>query len=290
MADGTHISWTEATWNPITGCSVLSPGCVPCYAMQLAGTRLRNHPSRAGLTTMAKTGPVWNGEVRFNEQWLDQPIRWTRPRRIFVVAHGDIGHENVPDSWIAKIFSVMVEAPQHEYQVLTKRIDRIAALLDGPKYHSEWHPKLWHRSVLPNALIGTSVESQPYADLRRPHLERLAERGWRTWVSYEPALGPVDWSGWQFIRWLVSGGQSSQGSQVAKPSHPDWHRAARDFCAVRGIPYHFKQWGEWAPAHNELLGEMQFVHAFDDGTRVGKFGKKQAGAVLDGVEHRAFPA
>ena len=84
MADNTLIEWADATWQPITGCSVVSPGCTNCYAMRLAGTRLRHHPSRAGLTDLTKAGPVWNGRLTFNEEWLDQPLRWSKPRRIFV--------------------------------------------------------------------------------------------------------------------------------------------------------------------------------------------------------------
>lgn len=125
MADNTHIEWTEATWNPITGCSVTSPGCTNCYAMQLAGTRLADHPSRAGLTREVNGNHVWTGEVRFNEQWLDQPLRWKRPRMIFVCAHGDLFHESVPDAWIDRVFAVMALAPQHTFQVLTKRSARM---------------------------------------------------------------------------------------------------------------------------------------------------------------------
>ena len=125
MADGSKIEWTEATWNPITGCSLASPGCTNCYAMKLAGTRMQNHESRKGLTIDTKAGPVWNGEVRFNEQWLDQPLRWKRPRMIFVCAHGDLFHESVPDEWIDRVFAVMALAPQHTFQVLTKRSARM---------------------------------------------------------------------------------------------------------------------------------------------------------------------
>ena len=96
----TTIEWAQQVWNPITGCTVHSPGCTNCYAMQLAGTRLQHIPSRAGLTKPSKAGPVWTGEVRFNEEWLTQPLRWKRPRMIFVCAHGDLFHESVPDAWI----------------------------------------------------------------------------------------------------------------------------------------------------------------------------------------------
>lgn len=127
MADHSTIEWTDATWNPITGCAVVSPGCTNCYAMKLAGTRLKHHPSRAGLTRDTKAGPVWNGEVRLNEDWLLQPLQWKRPRHIFVCAHGDLFAEQVPDAWIMRVLFVMGQAPQHIFQVLTKRPERMRA-------------------------------------------------------------------------------------------------------------------------------------------------------------------
>lgn len=129
MADHTAIEWTDATWNPITGCAVVSPGCTNCYAMRLAGTRLAHHPSRAALTRETKAGPVWTGEVRLNRDWLDQPLKWRRPRRIFVCAHGDLFAEGVPDEWLDKVFAVMALAPQHTFQVLTKRPARMRAYM-----------------------------------------------------------------------------------------------------------------------------------------------------------------
>src|ERR1700722_12156807 len=125
MSDNSNIEWTDATWNPVTGCSIVSPGCTNCYAMKLAGTRLRNIPSRSGLTVMTKAGPVWNGEVRLNDEWLDQPFKWKRPRRIFVCAHGDLFAENVPFEWIDRVFAVMALNSRHTFQVLTKRPGRM---------------------------------------------------------------------------------------------------------------------------------------------------------------------
>ena len=122
----TKIEWTDETWNPITGCTVKSAGCRDCYAMTLAGTRLKNHPSRAGLTRQNAAGKhIWTGEVRFNQAWLDQPLKWKKPRMIFVCAHGDLFHEDVPDEWIDQIFAVMALCPDHIFQVLTKRPDRM---------------------------------------------------------------------------------------------------------------------------------------------------------------------
>lgn len=212
VADGTKIEWTEATWNPITGCSIVSPGCTNCYAMKLAGTRLRHHPSRAGLTKDSKAGPVWTGDVRLNEQWLLQPLRWSRPRAIFVCAHGDLFHESVPDEWIDRVFAVMALSPQHTFQVLTKRSarmrDYLCEMTHGPASRMESflsrrlpddrmvfdalvaaHGTLveW---PLPNVWLGVSAERQQEADERIPDL--LSTPAAVRFVSAEPLLGPID--------------------------------------------------------------------------------------------------
>jgi protein gp37 len=193
MAENSKIEWTDATWNPITGCSVVSPGCTNCYAMRLAGTRLHQHPSRAGLTKDSKAGPVWTGEVRFNRQWLDQPLNWKRPRRIFVCAHGDLFHESVPDEWIDQVFAIMAAAHWHTFQVLTKRADRMAHYLreHGTPAAERWVQQSWRLSEtapvlrrlgwswagegmpwpLPNVWLGVSAEDQKRADERIPHLK-----------------------------------------------------------------------------------------------------------------------
>lgn len=199
MADKTKIEWTDATWNPVTGCDVISPGCTNCYAMKLAGTRLKNHPSRAGLTHMTKAGPVWNGEVRFNRQWLLQPAEWKRPRRVFVAAHGDLFHHNVKDEWLLDIFTVMASNPRHTFQILTKRPERMmeylsqADLLDD--IYTNWYsfddgPREVQSWPLPNVWLGVSVESQDHVDQRISLLLRTPAA--KRFVSAEPLLGPVD--------------------------------------------------------------------------------------------------
>ena len=217
MADRTAIEWTDATWNPITGCSVVSPGCTNCYAMRLAGTRLQSHPSRAGLTHTTKAGPVWNGTVRLNEAWLTQPLQWGRPRKIFVCAHGDLFAEGVPDAWIDRVFAVMALAPQHTFQVLTKRAARMRAYLQSGRatpvgmeamditlqaHFADPRSKIGaglklkgdiaHLAVwpLPNVWLGVSAEDQRRADERIPDL--LATPAAVRFVSAEPLLGPVD--------------------------------------------------------------------------------------------------
>jgi len=156
-----------------------------------------------------------------------------------------------------------------------------------------------------NVFIGCTAEDQEWADARRPHMRGIADLGWRTFVSYEPALGAVNWAGWEFLQQLISGGESGHG---ARPSHPGWHRAARDFCAANGIAYMFKQWGEWAPPRTQddlrglgdLMRAGKAVHVYgDDREPDGRFrrgddhmlrvGKKAAGRQLDGIEHNGFP-
>lgn len=308
MAEHSTIEWTDAAWNVITGCAIESPGCTNCYAMKLAGTRLRNHPSRTGLTKDSAAGPVWTGEVRFNEQWLRQPLQWKRGRMIFPVAHGDLFKGEVPDAWLDKIFAIMALTQRHTYQVLTKRAARAAEYLfnlNTPSglrrleaaarelgYTFEFEDMLMLALPLRNVWVGVSVEDQRYADLRRDHLGGIAAGGWTTWVSYEPALGAVNWSGWEFLSWMVSGGES--GSD-ARPHHPQWHRDTRDFCAANNIAYHFKQWGCWAPG-SVFRGVIPSGECCDfdgslktDNTRVWRVPKTVAGRLLDGVEHNGFP-
>lgn len=324
MADHSKIEWTDATWNVITGCSVTSPGCKNCYAMKLAGTRLRNHPSRAGLTRESEAGPVWIGEVRFNEQWLMQPWHWTRPRMIFVCAHGDLFHEAVPDEWIDKVFAVMARARQHTFQVLTKRTKRMREYLTDPNRHGrvlaaaegielcgmEWCP--W---PLPNVWIGASVEDQKRAGERIPDL--LAVPAAIRWISAEPLLGPIklrphwlagEWEQGVFphIDWVVAGGESGAN---ARPMHPDWVRSLRDQCAAASVPFLFKQWGEYSLSYDRDRDDPDFRkwpamdrrpgrwinlaggHGFH-GKRVHyaeRIGKKAAGRLLDGRTHDDFP-
>jgi protein gp37 len=204
MADHTHIEWTDATWNIINGCTLVDEGCRHCYAARLAATRLQHIPSRKGLARINAAGEAkFTGEVRFNAEWLDQPLRWKKPRRIFVCAHGDLFHESVPDDWIDKVFAIMALAPQHTFQVLTKRPDRMRAYLSdkGRKYMVDmavWaldgEPEEPTRPTipwpLPNVWLGTSISDQASADARIPDL--LATPAAVRFVSAEPLLGPVD--------------------------------------------------------------------------------------------------
>lgn len=272
MAETSSIEWTDATWNPITGCTLVSEGCRHCYAARLAATRMREHPSRKGLARLNAAGEAkFTGEVRFNADWLDQPLRWRRPRRIFVCAHGDLFHESVPWNWIGQVFEVMRDAPRHTFQVLTKRPERAREWMERcargagvATWLSDW--------PLPNVWLGTSVEDQATADARIPHL--LATPAAERFVSAEPLLGPVDLTGHLWGRaepcpgcprdaychcgplprhmlgeepdlsWVIVGGESGHG---ARPMHPAWARSLRDQCQEAGVPFLFKQWGDWKP-------------------------------------------
>jgi len=346
MAENTKIEWTDATWNPITGCSVTSPGCKHCYAMQLAGTRLKHHESRAGLTQHTSAGQVWTGEVRFNAQWLDQPLRWKAPKMIFVCAHSDLFHESVPDAWIDKIFAVMALAGRHIFQVLTKRAKRMREYFSAltrdrieeaarEMGYTFRHSGAWLLALpLPNVWLGVSVEDQKRADERIPEL--LATPAAVRFLSMEPLLGGVDLSQWldliqyddgapwmrrnighlhDMLDWVIVGGESGP---KARPMHPQWVRDIRDQCEAAGVPFLFKQWGEWVPrsACYHTLEDGKSLADFDPGATIWpcvrlnenggdghrlededggdsaymqRIGKKAAGRLLDGREHNGFP-
>lgn len=237
MADGTKIEWTDATVNAINGCSVISPGCTNCYAMRLAGTRLKHHPSRAGLTVDSKAGPVWNGQVRPNEEQMLQPLRWARPRRIFWNAHGDMFHADVPTAWIDRCFAVMALTPQHIHQVLTKRADRMHEYFSDPSWASRissvvnaWPSdkigrgneftadfNLCFGNFLPNVWLGVSAEDQKRFE-ERTDLLMLTPAAVR-WASVEPMLGaivgtaPADSTFRMLSTWYGPDGFDETGSQ-----------------------------------------------------------------------------
>jgi protein gp37 len=315
VGERSAIEWTDATWTPIRArfleiqndgsgkerigwhCTHASEGCRFCYAEKInhrLGTGRAYAPDE--LYREDRKG-YRNGEVHvfLNETMLLHPVKWRRPRRIFVCSMTDLFADFVSDDWIARIVEIMTATPRHAFQVLTKRPDRMLQSLASI-------------TPMPHVWIGTSVEDQKRADERREPLRALAEAGWNTWVSYEPALGPVDWSGWEFIRWMVSGGESGPN---ARPSHPDWHRAARDFCQAHDIPYFFKQHGSWLSILDrdnddpdwrgpysrwEQSDRHQFLNLAGGcgfhGERLHvmeRVGKNRAGALLDGREHREMP-
>ena len=323
MADHSKIEWTDATWNPVTGCSVVSPGCTNCYAMKLAGTRLKHHESRAGLTRDTKAGPVWTGEVRFNEAWLTQPLQWKRPRMVFVCAHGDLFHEDVPDAWIDQVFAVMALAHRHTFQVLTKRSERMRDYLSRHRWHL-WaaagraiDPLRWQnlppimggdRTPVPNVWLGISAEDQLRADQRIPDL--LATPAAIRFVSAEPLLGPIDFnripmpqdedrecsalSGHEIagmvgnaVGWIPPLDWIIVGGENGpRPMLAEWAQAIRDQCAAANIPFFFKQWGSYLPAGQAMADGR--IWAPRGGPALHAV-KAMTGRLLDGVEHNAMP-
>jgi len=214
MSDQTGIEWTDATWNPVAGCAVISPGCTNCYAMRMAARLERMGQAKyAGLTQQSKAGPVWTGKIALDDAALTQPLRWKKPRRIFVNSMSDLFHDGVADDFIDKVFAVMALTPQHTYQVLTKRADRMREYLSKKtrklpiayaacEINERLHPHLTPNQIsamtnaqepawpLPNVWLGVSVENQKFADERIPLL--LDTPAAIRWISAEPLLGPID--------------------------------------------------------------------------------------------------
>ena len=322
MSDKTGIEWTDATWNPVTGCAKVSQGCKHCYAE-------REWPR------MTKLVPAYAGrdftDVRTHGDRLDQPIRWAKRRMIFVNSMSDLFHPAVPDDFIDSVFGVMWaclygrnEQDGHIFQVLTKRADRMRdyfrtdrreawarsavhhgggidpdGLWDQTMNYDGPHPRIW---------LGVSVEDQAAADERITLL--LDTPASVRWISAEPLLGPVDLTRLTIIEknenrpgawlnsltgniagpddmldarldWVVVGGESGP---KARPMQGDWARGLRDQCAAAGVPFLFKQWGEWLP--DDQNPEMKPPH---DKTGTIRVGKKRAGRLLDGVTHDGYP-
>lgn len=271
MGDRTKIGWTEATWNPVTGCDKVSPGCDHCYAETTAHR-------------FAGTPAYPDGfKVTLRPERLDQPLRWKKPRMIFVNSMSDLFHKDIPDEYIARIFAIMALAPHHTFQVLTKRHGRMRSLLNDAGFKASVWSAIGDLPVgvsgytqdiiampwpLPNVWLGVTVEDQQRADLRIPAL--LDTPAAVRFLSCEPLLGPIDlaaalakyrpgdeqpWSGdtlraREVLHWVIVGGESGHG---ARPMHPDWARSLRDQCQAADIAFFFKQWGEWAAA--EQSGE-----------------------------------
>lgn len=343
MGDKTGISWTDSTWNPIRGCSRVSAGCTGCYAETVANRFKGEGQPYEGLVDH---NGRWNGTVRVVESAMDQPLRWQRQRRIFVNSMSDLFHANLAVEDIADVFAIMALAHWHTFQVLTKRSARMREILNDPAFREivreRWasmaltknqldrghpHHMPW---PLPNVYLGVSVEDQRVihrvADLvETPAVLRF--------LSCEPLISSVDLSGFlgecrcnveamegagqhapscpatrpRPIGWVIVGGESGAN---ARPMHPDWARSLRDQCQDAGVPFFFKQWGEWVPrmrddgapfstlaAHNRdrLVDSDGDIHctkevAGPSAVPMSRVGKHAAGSLLDGVDHKAFPS
>ncbi len=214
MATNSHIEWTDATWNPVTGCTKISQGCKHCYAERLSHR----------LQLMGQANYRNGFELTLQPQMLDLPLRWKTPKRIFVNSMSDLFHKDVPTDYIKRVFDAMKRAHWHQYQVLTKRSERVLELSN----ELEWSPQIW---------MGVSIENDKYKhridDLRQTsaHVKFL---------SLEPLLGSLGKLNLRGIDWAIVGGESGPG---ARPLNAEWVTEIRDQCVGSGVAFFFKQWG-----------------------------------------------
>lgn len=324
----TSIEWSDKSWNPIRArlrsdpsvigwhCEHASPGCEHCYSE----TRNRSGRCNMGTKLPYKPGHRKDVEVYLDEAQLLKPLGWKKGRTIFVCSMTDLFADFVTDEMRDRIFAVIALCPQHTFQVLTKRADRMRVYMTTGRHveiqmqtrslglhelkrreRMQCHVYRGALLPLPNVWLGVSVEDQQRADERIPDL--LATPAAIRWISAEPLLGEVDLStishtdffdpfdpfdcltGPEGLDWVVAGGESGKH---ARPMHPDWARALRDQCAAAEVPFFFKQWGEWVTAKGQP-GHLLIGHVFEDGYQMIRLGKKRAGRLLDGVEHNGMP-
>jgi len=321
----TRIEWTQATWNPVTGCSPISPGCAHCYAARMA----KRLAGRAGYPEAPD-----EFKVTVHPERLEEPLRWKKPRMVFVCSMGDLFHESLAIGHIEPIFEVIKATPQHTYQILTKRPERMAIALSAISFH------LNGNAPLQNLWVGVTAENQEQADRRVPVLLQI-EAATR-FVSVEPCLSEIDLTelhqqGMHHVNaltgkvciekpqyctgygayygnkldWIICGGETGPG---ARPMHPQWVRSLRDQCQTADTPFFFKSWGDWCPkSHTELFPTFDNSMRWGILTRDGEFyenttpwngrnevspdyeatvyriGKKAAGRLLDGRTWDEFP-
>jgi protein gp37 len=221
----TSIEWTDATWNPVAGCTVISPGCTNCYAMRMAA-RLdaMSVEKYRGLTRRSGTRSVWTGKITLDEKSLDTPRTWSKPRRIFVNSMSDLFHEAVPAEFIGRAWRVMAETPRHTYQILTKRPDRMGEIVAN-------------LPTLKNVWLGTSVENTDFLN-RIDHLRRVSATV--RFISFEPLIDSVAGADLRGIHWAIVGGESGP---KARPMLERWVDEIEFMCRRNGTAFFFKQWG-----------------------------------------------
>lgn len=292
----TAIEWTDATWNPTTGCDRTSPGCDNCYALTMAKRLKAMGSERYQNDGDPRTsGPGFG--LTMHPDALDLPLKWRKPRRVFVNSMSDLFHHGVSGQFLGQVFDVMRRCPQHTFQVLTKRSQPMSKIL--PMLYRDCMPAL-SPEPLPNVWLGVSIESDRYA-FRANHL-RMTPAAVR-FLSLEPLLGPLPSVDLLGIDWVIVGGESGPN---ARPMHPDWVRRIRDRCVAAGVPFFFKQWGEFAPEDQVAVpektpagyfgysGEWSGPRARIWGTAnppviMAKVGKHAAGRVIDGRTWDEYP-
>lgn len=284
----TSIEWTEHTWNCLAGCEAVSPGCTNCYAATMT-RRLEamGQADYSGLTT----DKHFNGVVRCLPHKLDIPLKRRKPTTYFVNSMSDLFHEDVPHHFISRVFGVMASCPQHTFQILTKRAERmcfeVQAIYESPKEHNWWPPQWWHRrdvAPLPNVWLGVSTEDQKRADERIPWL--LKTPAAVRFLSCEPLLGPIqlrtdairkasgancDQLGYPMIDWVIVGGESGHG---ARPMQLEWAQSLVDQCEAAVIACFVKQLGSNAQTWDAYADGLGGVTGGGGITRYGTADKK----------------
>lgn len=319
MSTNTSIEWTGVTWNPTSGCDRISAGCDNCYALTMAKRLKAMGQAKYQNDGDPRTsGPGFGLTV--HPDTLGEPLRWRDPATVFVNSMSDLFHARVPAEFVARVWVTMARTPQHRYQILTKRPERMLRLvgteLDGGQrllealddeesaqvlYEAEW--------PLPNVHLGVSIEDDDHTGRASPLRDTAAAV---RFVSAEPLLGPLHRLDLTGISWLIAGGESGPG---ARPMHPDWARQLRDRCLAAGIPFFFKQFGQYSPVHDKPtvgdlwltaegestlweFGDGQSRHGLSDfisadgrSTLVRRHrSKHNAGRLLDGREWSEYPA
>lgn len=269
MAINSAIEWTDASWNPVTGCTEISPGCDHCYAKTFAERwrGIPGHPYEQGF------------DLKLWPERLTLPLSWKKPRRIFVNSMSDLFHKDVPDAFIRDVFITMELTPRHTYQVLTKRPKRMARFFAS-------YPDV---VLPPHIWIGTSIESNAYT-WRADELRKVPAAV--RFISAEPLLSGLPSLNLDSTHWLIVGGESGHG---ARPMHPDWSRALRDQAQAAGVTFFFKQWGEYVhaddcPVDSHRGASLFCANGTEQTVTLYKVGKHAAGRLLDGRTHDDYPA
>lgn len=260
MAQRSTIEWTEATWNPIRGCTACSPGCANCYAIRMAARFSGPGKPFEGVATMTPHGPRWTGDIVCLEEAILEPLRWKKPRAIFVNLMSELFHEQVPYDFISRIFEVMAAAHWHRFTLLTKRSARLSKLAA----HLPWPKNVW---------MGVSVETTDYTT----RIDDLQSTNAKIkFLSLESLLGPLPDLNLAGINWVIVGGESGPG---ARPMAPAWVLDIRDQCQRAGIPFFFKQWGNRRNNPDPA-----------DPTSKHNGGKAKGGRLLEGRTYDEMPA
>lgn len=245
MAGLSDIEWTDATWNPIAGCTMISPGCTNCYAMRMAARlQAMGHPAYRGVTRKSGGRPVWTGRINVYDKALAVPLTWRTPKKVFVNSMSDLFQDGVPAELVANVWKVMAAAHWHIFQILTKRPDNMLSVVREAKL-----------PTLPNVWLGTSIETAKFkyrvASLRRvPAAVRF--------VSFEPLVGPVGKIDLSDIHWAIIGGESGPKARVMDQ---DWVEELRVQCENQRVAFFFKQWGG---TNKKSAGRLYRGRTWDD--------------------------